>query len=304
MMYEDSKKMERTIGRIRRLLKDSNHIEKPSLPELSFKPDLMIDLDKKLIFVEIAYLRKNENVDWKTLRLIEYLFEIKLFFGNHSLFGLIILDQNLWKDYCLELLEGFFDKVASESDIVSVSSVYATPKESNFKLWNLERDYQRLRSKKLVELNLEQFHYQPISARELEEDSYDRLCGLGFHPSRNFPIRNLKNYYLTEDMNLRFYFDFFFNNKIVEIKSFRKINSYQIQNLLIKARLIRYWKANGKIKQVDPIHKMILLANGNMSGPEYDQMRYLRMLTATGWDVYPADILHDEKKARGVFGDD
>lgn len=267
----------------------------------------MINFDNQLTFVEISYLKTNENVDWKTLRLIEHIFEAKLFFGNESVFSLILLGHRSWKPYCLELLENFFDKVIYGSIIDNVNNVRAAPKISNFELWNLEREFNRSRYKKFSEMDLEQFRYRPISARELEADFYHRLLRLNLYPLRNYPVRNLKNYYLKRAMDLKFYFDFFVErrrDKLVEIKSFKKMNNFLIQNLLIKSRLIRYQKIDGGIKQVRPLYKMILLVNGDISGPEYDQMRYLRMLTGAGWDVYPMNILESEERLREVFFSD
>ena len=66
-------------SQIRTVLRNSDHVENAAVSELSFKPDFMINMEQKLVLVEIARLQKNENVDWKTLRLIEHIFEAKLF---------------------------------------------------------------------------------------------------------------------------------------------------------------------------------------------------------------------------------
>ncbi len=104
-------------------------------------------------------------------------------------------------------------------------------------------------------------------------------------------------------MNLRLAFDFYVNEKIIEISSFRKFNITILQNLMIQSRLIRYKKIDNRIEQVPP-NDMILFINGSISGPKYDQMRYLRMLTNAGWDVYPATILDNEERFIGIIYDD
>jgi len=104
-------------------------------------------------------------------------------------------------------------------------------------------------------------------------------------------------------MNLRFVFELFVDDQraIVEIKTFKRIGNLLIQNLLIKSRFIRYRKINDEIRRIEPFLKMILLVNGSIKGPRYDPIRYLRMLTAAGWDVYPANILFDGNAIRRIF---
>ena len=130
-------------------------------PDLSFRPDFMVNLQNQLTFVEISYLKRKETADWKTLRLIEKLFEVKLFFGNKSVYTLILLDKRKWKDYCLELLEGFFDKVIYEP-IQKATEIYAQTRIDNFQLWDLERKFTHSRYKKLTKVELEQFHFEKM----------------------------------------------------------------------------------------------------------------------------------------------
>jgi len=298
-MYRDLSKMSNVKSKAKKILKDINHLVEPAVPELSFKPDFMVNIENRLIFVEVVSLRHGENVDWRTLRLIEHIFEAKLFFGNTSGFNLIIPDKDEWKPYCIELLENFFDKVTYGPFLESARDLYTSPKTSNFRLWDLEREFERSRYRKFDDAYLRQFEYQDIPCIQLEEELRIKLSDLNLPAEAKYPVRNLKNYYLKRDMNLRFYFDFFVNNKIVEIKSFRKINSTALQNLLIKSRLIRYQKIGDEINQV-PSYRMILFVNGDINGPEYDRLRYLRMLTHAGWDVYPISLLSTDK-IRRVF---
>ncbi len=301
MLNESITTKDGIILKLKELFSDEIRLERASISEFSFIPDFMINFENLLTFIEITSLQEKtrmENVDWKTLRLIEHLFEAKLFFGNDSVFLLFILDSSLWKPYCLELLEGLFDKVLY--DFNTDSRLYTKPKESNFKLWNLEREFNNSRYKLLEKINLNEFFYRPMSNLEFEKIVFEKLHGLNFELHRNYGVRNLKNYYLKQDMNLKFYFDFYINDKIVEVKSFKKMNTRSIQNLLIKSRLIRYQKRNGTIKQV-PTNEMILIINGDVSGPEYDKMRYLRMLTTAGWNVHSAKILSNKRKMREVF---
>ncbi len=271
-------------------------MEKPSVPELSFKPDFMINLENRLLFVEVATLLREENSDWITLRLIEHLFETKLFCGNKSSFTLVILNKKYWRKYCIELLENFYDKVVFEPTLRGTSEIHAIPKESNYELWDLEREYERSRYRKFAETELRRFEYHKTEESDLENALFDRLLNRDLPVQRNYPVRNLKNYYLSQDMNLRFYFDFYCAGKIVEIKSFKRINDLTLQNLLIKARLIRYEKTDGRIIRAPRrINSMILLINGNLSGPHYDRFRYLRMLTNAGWDVYPSSEVFNDK---------
>lgn len=292
---------EEIAHRIREMFPNETRLEKASVPEFSFKPDFMLNFENLLTFIEIVSLKgKRENADWKTLQLIEYIFEAKLFFGNDSVFLLIILDRDMWKPYCLELLEEFFDKVLYGFDYENERNLYTRPKEFNYRLWDLEREFTKSRYKQLKKVDLGQFVFRSISGIDLEQMVYNNLLRLNLEPIKRYGVRNLKNYYLTRDMNLKFYFDFFVNNKIVEVKSFRKMNTTSLQGLLIKSRLIRYQKINNVIRQL-PASEMILIINGDVSGPKYDKMRYLRMLTTAGWDVYSTEILANQRKMREVF---
>ena len=292
---ENQSEIGRVRARITQILRHIPHIENPAVPELSFRPDFMINLENQLIFVEIAAVVREENVDWKTLRLIEHLFEVKLFYGNKSNFNLILLNKNNWKQYCIELLGNFYDKVTFEPVLKNTREIYTIPKESNYELWDLEREFERSRYREFTETYLRTFEYRDIKENDIENEFYSRLSRRGFHLERDYPVRNLKNYYLGRAMDLKFYFDFFIDGKIVEIKSFKRINDVVLQNLLIKARLIRYKKADNRIRRAPiPLSNMILLVNGDLSGPQYDRFRYLRMLTNAGWDVHPSsDVFSD-----------
>lgn len=162
------------VLKIREILKSTPHLSNPSMPELSFRPDFMIDFENLLTFLEISSLRANENVDWKTLRLIEEIFEVKLFFGDKSVFCLIVLDKKAWKTYCLELLEGFFDKVIY-GPIQSASDVYSMPKEMNFRLWNLEREFNASRYRKVTDNEVDQFGFEPTSELQMEQAFAQKL---------------------------------------------------------------------------------------------------------------------------------
>lgn len=290
----------RTASKIRKILRTVTYMEEPVVSELLFRPDFMVNMEKQLVLVEVIIPRSNQNVDWLTLRLMEYLFETKMFLGNKSVFVLVTSRSDFWKPYCLEILENFFDRLVFTSDIKTISDIYAPPKPANFRLWDLERDFKASRYKDFSEADLRQFQYQDISSIELKNQVNQTLANLNLFFNTNYGVPNLKNYYLKRNMNLKFYFDFFVDGKIVEIKSFKRINIVSIQDLLIKARLIRYRKINDVMKQIET-NKMVLLINGNISGPDYDQFRYLRMLTTAGWDVYPFSILGDKRRARKVL---
>jgi len=263
----------------------------PAVPELSFRPDFMANMENHLTFFEIASIKAKEDSDWKTLRLIEHLFETKLFFGNKSSFHVLLLNRREWKPYCLELLESFFDRITYGFEVERFRDLYAVPKEVNFRLWNLERDFQRSRPFFDDERFLGKFQYRCINGKELENEVFQKLLRLGLHVRRQHSVRNLKNYYLKRDIDLRFYFDFYVNGKIIEVKSFRALKNITLQDLLVKSRLIRYEKRDGTVERIHPeLRGMILLVNGDIMGPNYDKFRYLRMLTSAGWDVYPADI--------------
>lgn len=270
-------------------------MENPAAPELSFTPDFMVNFENQLIFLEIASMPREADADWKTLRLIEHLFEVKLFYGNKSNFNLIIMSKNGWKPYCIELLENFCDKVIYQGDLKSTREIYTTPKASNFELWDLEREFERSRYRKFDDVYLRKFEYRDIRESTIAYEFSKQMLDRGLFLQRDYSVRNLKNYYLGRAMDLRFHFDFFVNQKIVEIKSFRKMTAIVLQNLLIKSRLIRYQKEDDTIRRAQmPINRMILYVNGDLSGPRHDRFRYLRMLTNAGWDVYPnSDFLND-----------
>jgi len=290
----------RTREKVSQIVQHVPHMENPAVPELSFRPDFMINFERQLIFVEIASVVQ-EDVDWETLRLIEHLFEVKLFYGNKANFNLLVLNKDRWKPYCIELLENFCDKVTYQDELKDTREIYTTPKASNFKLWDLEREFERSRYRKFDEAYLKRFEYRDIRERTIQNEFLERMLSRGLYLQKDYPVRNLKNYYLGRAMDLKFYFDFFFKENIVEIKSFRKMRDIVLQNLLIKSRLIRYQKVDGNIERAQiPISNLILIVNGNISGPQYDRLRYLRMLTNAGWDVYPVnDIL--EGKIEGFL---
>jgi hypothetical protein len=251
----------------------------------------MANMEDHLTFFEIVSAREKENVDWKTLRLIEHLFEVKLFFGNKSSFHLLVLDPRKWKPYCLELLESFFDKITYGFEVERFSDLYTLPKEANFRLWDLERDFERSRPFLYDERILDKFKYRRVDGTELENEIFQKLFHFNQLVKRQHSVRNLKNYYLKRDIDLRFYFDFYVNRKIIEVKSFRRLGNITLQDLLVKSRLIRYEKRDDMVERAYPdLRGMILLVNGDISGPKYDKFRFLRMLTSAGWDVYPADI--------------
>jgi hypothetical protein len=295
---------ERAVAtRIGQFLRNLPHISEPTVPDLTFRPDFMINLENRLILIEIASLRKAENVDWTTLRLIEHLFEVKMFLGNSSVFNLILLDRRTWKPYCAELLENFFDGTFSPSSVSGASDFYIEPKVQNNRLWDLEREFEKSRYGTCYHLfnesYLGSFRYQEIEERELAAQLNEKLMQLGLRISRNHPVRNLKNYYLKRDMDLRFFFDFLVGDRIIEIRKFRRISRRVLQDLLIKSRLIRYQKVDNEIRQ-RILYKMVLIVNGDIKGPAYDPMRYLRMLTLAGWDVYPTAFLSD-RRIRGIL---
>jgi hypothetical protein len=279
------------VPKIKQILQHTDFLAEPAVPELSFRPDFMASIENQLTFFEISSLGEKENVDWRTLRLIEYLFEVKLFFGNKSCFHLILLNPEKWKPYCLELLESFFDKITYGSNVARIGDLYTRPKTANFRLWDLEREFERSRPAVSDEESLNNFRYRDMMETELRNEIFRKLIHFNPSISQHHSVRNLKNYYLKREMNLRFYFDFYVNRKIVEVVSFKKLRNVTLQNLLIKSRLIRYQKIDDQINRIQAeLDRMLLLVNGDISGPEYDRLRFLRMLTAAGWDVYPADI--------------
>jgi hypothetical protein len=292
---ESPSEIARTRAKVSQILQHVSHMENPAVPELSFTPDFMVNFENQLIFLEIASMPREADADWKTLRLIEHLFEVKLFYGNKSNFNLIIMNKDGWKPYCIELIENFCDKVIYQGDLQSTREIYTTPKVSNFELWDLEREFERSRYRKFDDAFLGKFEYRDARESTIEYEFYNRMLKRGLFLERDYSVTNLKNYYLGRAMDLRFYFDFVVNHKIVEIKSFRKITATVLQNLLIKSRFIRYQKEDDRIRRAQMlISRMILFVNGDLSGPRHDRFRYLRMLTNAGWDVYPyADFLND-----------
>lgn len=279
------------VARIGHILQHTNFLSEPAVPELSFRPDFMANMENNLTFFEIVSVKEDENVDWRTLRLIEHLFEVKLFFGNKSSFHLLALSREEWKPYCRELLESLFDRVTYGSDIQTFENLHTLPKQANFRLWDLEREFVRSRRFVFEAGSLYKFKYREVDAAELLNEISQKLLHFNKSVKRRHSVRNLKNYYLKRDLDLRFHFDFYVDRKIIEVKSFRRLRNAALQDLLIKSRLIRYEKRNDQIELAYPeLERMILLVNGDISGPEYDKMRFLRMLTAAGWDVYPADI--------------
>jgi len=282
--------------KLKGILRETRYIENPTVPELAFKPDFMINLDSQLIFIEAISASFTENIDWKTLRLIEHLFEVKLFYGNKSSFNLIILNKNRWKPYCIELLENLFDKVTYEEDLENIQGITTEAKTQHFRLWNLEREFEKTRYLPFRDNDLDKFQYRSIEKNRIEQIIARILTKKYRHLIENYAVRNLKNYYIGRARNLKFYFDFSAGNNIYEIKSFRRFSNLILQNLLIKSRLIRYIKENGSIELAPiDIRRMVLIINGSLSGPQHDKFRYLRMLTNAGWDVYPLGFLIPEQ---------
>ena len=278
--------------KLKGILRETKHIYNPAVPELAFKPDFLINLENQLIFVEVTSVSFKENVDWKTLRLIEHLFEVKLFYGNESSFNLIILNKDRWKPYCIELLENLFDKVTYGEELENTQEIFTRPKTQHFRLWNLEREFEKTRYLPFKDDDLEKFQYQNIEGHRIEQIISEWLRSKYTYFEENYAVRNLKNYYIGRAKDLKFYFDFFADDKLYEIKSFRKISNTVLQNLLIKSRLIRYRKLNDSIERIPTnIRRMVLIVNGDLRGPRYDRFRYLRMLTNAGWDVYPFGFL-------------
>lgn len=224
-------------------------IVEPNIPSLAIRLDLMINGDDIVLFLEICSIKTTEESDWKTIRLIENLFEIKLFFGKYCSFNLVLINRNKWKPYCLELLEGFFDKVTNASDIHSLSDVYARPNTNNNELWSLERKSLALRKlPPITDEFIDMFDYQKVTEEQLLGTLHNKIRDVYPSVEQNFQVYNLKNYYLKQEMNLHFSFSFYANEKIIDVVSFRKLTLVTLQNLLVKSMMIRYEKVNAQIR--------------------------------------------------------
>lgn len=277
-----------TISIIRNVLKNQPLVTNPVVPELSFKPHFMVRFDNQLVFIEIAS-PKTENIDWKTLRLIEHLFEIKMFCGERTAFNLVLINRKGWKGYCLQLLERFFDKVIDVELITEANVLFSRPNDNNYPLWYQERKFERYCYKEFTLDYLNRFTYNENPKSAICTEIYNFLRDRDPDARVNYSVRNFKNYYLDHGYNLKFYFDFFSKGDLLEVASFKSINEEILQNLMIKSRLIRYSKQGNEIILSTPrdVRRLILVINGNISGPVYDKFRYLRMLTNAGWYVLP-----------------
>jgi len=281
-------------------LEGFNYLKEPALSEVVEKPHYMINYDGIMYFIIYAELNEYDNVDWKTLRIIEMIFEIKIYYGNNSIITTVLKTNDRWKDYCVELLRNFSDNFYYDYLINrNISDVRS--KQSNFELWDLERRYINKRRKKLRKLNLEDFTYQDISGHDMSNIFENMMNYYRMDYYSNFSVRNLKNHYLSQDRNLKFYFDYCYNeNNLIELKSYKKFRISYLQNLLIKSRLIRYKKFNNRIVANEDFN-LFLFINSDLKGPLYDQERYARMLIESGWNLFPFNSITEEVRFREVF---
>jgi len=284
------------IHKIKELCPEATFLPNPTFPEFTFIPDLAIKKGDKLIIIEIVELKPNENIDWRTLRLLEYLFEVKLTLGNNAIFNLIIKNNTLLKTYCTELLENLFDKVYYFEELDELRDLNLLAKTQLNELWNFERQYVRTQYHNKSNLDLKKYKFVELNNLEVEEKIQTILGRANLELTKNVPVRNLKNDFITGEKNLRFYFDFQVNHNLIEYKAFKRISNIDIQNLLIQARLVRYTKDGGVLHLVHSAKKMILLINGKIGGPSYDPKRFIRMLVGAGWQIYPIDILEHHQE--------
>ncbi len=291
------------IKKIQSLLGTDKYLANPLFPDFSFQPDLIVNRDGNLTVIQVDYLRPNDNVDWKTLQLIEQVFEVKLFLGNKATISLILPDASLWKNYCIELLTTFFDNVSFDPQALKTADLAPSSKTEHFQLWDRERKFQNFRSQSLKDLNILKFTFNSeLNEKEIFQHVIFRFNDLNVQYSPKPSVLNLKNYYISEKLNLQFSFDFLiYPSTIIEIKALKRLSKEVIQNLLVKARLIRYKLVEGKIVPNQPNYRMILILNGLISGPVYDQMRILRLLMLAGWDLYPASVMNKNEEMSRVL---
>jgi hypothetical protein len=214
--------------------------------------------------------------------------------GNKIAFNLIINNKDLLKLYCKELLENLFDSVYYFNQIDDLSEFNTNAKNEHFSLWDLEREFNRTQYRQLQSINLGNYNLAQISHQQIEDKIIAKLNSNHITYNQNVPIRNLKNEYISEGLDLKFIFDFEIENSLVEIKIFERISNVDIQNLLIKARLVRYEKETGFLRIRERLKKMILIVNGKIDGPSYDKNRFIKMLYGAGWHVYPVSILDQD----------
>ena len=281
------------------LLEEYNYLKEPALPGVVEKPKYMINYDGIMYFIIYADLNEHENVDWKTLRIIEMIFELKIYYGNNSIITTILKTNNLWKNYCIELLRNFSDNFYYDT-LVNRNITDVGIKQNNFRLWDLEREYINKRRKKLKKLNLNDFIYHDITDNEISDLFINNMNSRHLNYTSQYGVRNLKNHYLNQDRNLRFNFDYRYKNTLIDIKSYKKFRVTYLLNLLIKSRLIRYQKINDQIVSNED-YNLLLFINSDIKGPIYDQERYARMLIESGWNLFPLISIIDEHRFRGVF---
>jgi hypothetical protein len=284
------------IQKIKELYHEAMFLQNPTFPEFTFIPDLAIKKEDKLIIVEIVELKLHENVDWRTLRLLEFLFEVKLTLGNNTIFNLIINNKALLQPYCIELLENLFDKVYYFEEFDELNVFNLLVKTQHNELWDLERQYVRTQYHNISDIDLKKYVLDENNNFEIEDKIQTILRQANLEVKRNVPMRNLKNDFITGEKNLRFVFDFRAHNKLIEYKSFKRISNTDIQNLLIQARLVRYTKEGGFLHLVNTTKKLVLLINGKIDGPSYDPNRFIKMLIGAGWQIYPISILEHHQE--------
>ena len=297
-IFADYKKL------ISEILFGHDYLMEARVPEALFRPDYVINYNGSTIFLEIEKIHPRENVDWKTLQIIEKIFEIKLFFGPRAVFKILVDRNDPWKLYCIQLLQNFSDGLLFIDVLNSDSLLSISLNEDNIRLWNLEKKYQTKRSIQGSVYKFEDFSYVDINEKYISNKLINIFRSNNFYIEQNYPVKNLKNEYINRDfnLNLRFYFDFLINDiNIVDVVTIKRISIKKLQDMAIKSRLIRYTKDGDMLYTKSRNYNMNLIINGKLTGPEYDKNRYVRMLHNSGWNLIPLHVVNSSRNYLEVF---
>ncbi|MBU0778058.1 hypothetical protein KKF82_07350 [Patescibacteria group bacterium] len=281
---------------ISEILSGHEYIEEVRAPEALFRPDYVINHNGSTIFLEIEKINPRENVDWKTLQIIEKLFETKLFYGSKVIFKILIYRNDPWKSYCIQLLQNFSDGLIYLDDLNSDLLLRTSLNENNIRLWDLEKEYQTNRSIQGSAYTFEDFSYVDVNEKNGHNQLMSIFRDFNFLIESNYSVKNLKNAYIDRDfhLNLSFYFDFLINDvNIFDFITIKRISIKKLQDMAIRSRLIRYIKDGDMLYSRARPYKMYLIINGKLIGPEYDKNRYVRILHNSGWNLIPFSEVHN-----------
>jgi len=301
------------------------YMSNPIIPGVWNQPDFLIvpALGKKIILY-LYWIPKRGSNNWSfILAAIEDLFEIKTKTGGETIVGCVII-QNVDSSGELQpdmnqLIANLFDfsfqfryedlisKKNSAAEEIYSRIISSTPKQDYYKIWNHERMVNRENLKRYDFKNAKELltkgELSDVPGSEVENIIWNELTKVQdrYDVQRNVSVPNIKNFFLSNQTQYFFSFDFVINSTppvIVEVIRGKNRFAYKkyLRALCAKARFIRYeYFGHAGLNVRNPDYQLYLLISDEINGPDYDPLRYINVLVEAGWNPSRADLFNIRK---------